>query len=76
MLGENLYPLVAQQEPEYAAKVTGMLLEMDQAEILHLLESPEALKAKVSEALDVLRLSANAPAVSSVDDQFALSSTE
>ncbi|KAG6710580.1 hypothetical protein I3842_05G008600 [Carya illinoinensis] len=32
-----------------------MLLEMDQTEVLHLLESPEALKAKVAEAMDVLR---------------------
>ncbi|CAN8270804.1 unnamed protein product [Cochlearia groenlandica] len=55
MLGENLYPLVEQLEAESAAKVTGMLLEMDQTEVLHLLESPEALKAKVSEAMDVLR---------------------
>ena len=55
MLGENLYPLVEQLEPEAAAKVTGMLLEMDQTEVLHLLESPEALKAKVAEAMDVLR---------------------
>ncbi|KAF5448172.1 hypothetical protein F2P56_028728 [Juglans regia] len=55
MLGENLYPLVEQLEPENAAKVTGMLLEMDQTEVLHLLESPEALKAKVAEAMDVLR---------------------
>lgn len=55
MLGENLYPLVEQLEPEYAAKVTGMLLEMDQTEVLHLLESPEALKAKVAEAMEVLR---------------------
>ncbi|CAD5316945.1 unnamed protein product [Arabidopsis thaliana] len=76
MLGDHLYPLVEQQEPANAAKVTGMLLEMDQAEILHLLESPEALKAKVSEALDVLRRSADPAAVSSVDDQFALSSSE
>ncbi|KAL1212459.1 Polyadenylate-binding protein 5 [Cardamine amara subsp. amara] len=76
ILGENLYPLVEQHEPVHTAKVTGMLLEMDQAEILHLLESPEALKAKVSEALDVLRLSATPPTVSSVDEQFALSSTE
>lgn len=54
-MGENLYPLVDQLEHENAAKVTGMLLEMDQTEVLHLLESPEALKAKVSEAMDVLR---------------------
>ncbi|KAK8622296.1 hypothetical protein V6N13_117218 [Hibiscus sabdariffa] len=55
MLGDNLYPLVEQLEPESAAKVTGMLLEMDQTEVLHLLESPEALKAKVAEAMEVLR---------------------
>ncbi|KAL8223837.1 hypothetical protein R6Q57_019312 [Mikania cordata] len=55
MLGENLYPLVEQLEAESAAKVTGMLLEMDQTEVLHLLESPEALKAKVAEAMEVLR---------------------
>nr|XP_043635589.1 polyadenylate-binding protein 2-like [Erigeron canadensis] len=55
MLGENLYPLVDQLEREHAAKVTGMLLEMDQTEVLHLLESPEALKNKVAEAMDVLR---------------------
>ncbi|CAN8314860.1 unnamed protein product [Cochlearia groenlandica] len=55
ILGENLYPLVNKIEHENAAKVTGMLLEMDQTEVLHLLESPEALNAKVLEALDVLR---------------------
>ncbi|ONM53764.1 Polyadenylate-binding protein 2 [Zea mays] len=55
MLGENLYPLVEQLEREQAAKVTGMLLEMDQTEVLHLLESPDALKAKVAEAMEVLR---------------------
>ncbi|KAJ0437208.1 hypothetical protein HanHA300_Chr16g0599451 [Helianthus annuus] len=55
MLGENLYPLVDELEHENAAKVTGMLLEMDQTEVLHLLESPDALKSKVSEAMEVLR---------------------
>ncbi|GFP83481.1 polyadenylate-binding protein 8 [Phtheirospermum japonicum] len=65
LLGENLYPLVDQLEHEHAAKVTGMLLEMDQTEVLHLLESPDALKSKVSEAMDVLRnvqQQANSPA--------------
>lgn len=34
-----------------------MLLEMDNAELLLLLESPESLAAKVEEAVEVLKLS-------------------
>ena len=33
---------------------TGMLLEMDNSELLHMLEVPESLKAKVEEAVSVL----------------------
>ncbi|XP_074265245.1 polyadenylate-binding protein 2 [Silene latifolia] len=51
MLGESLYPLMDIIEHENAAKVTGMPLEMDQPEVLHLLESLDALKTKVSEAI-------------------------
>ncbi|KAH7429965.1 hypothetical protein KP509_09G075700 [Ceratopteris richardii] len=54
MLGEQLYPLVDQIEHDHAGKVTGMLLEMDQNDVLHLLESAEALKAKVREAMEML----------------------
>jgi polyadenylate-binding protein len=71
MLGENLYPLVEQLEPESAAKVTGMLLEMDQTEVLHLLESPDALKAKVAEAMDVLRSVAQQQQAGGAADQLA-----
>ncbi|XP_031256674.1 polyadenylate-binding protein 2-like isoform X2 [Pistacia vera] len=71
MLGENLYPLVEQLEPEAAAKVTGMLLEMDQTEVLHLLESPEALKAKVAEAMEVLRNVAQQQQAGNAADQLA-----
>lgn len=54
MLGERLYPLVAALQPDRAAKITGMLLEMDNAEILLLIENPSALQTKVDEAVTVL----------------------
>ncbi|GMH38270.1 hypothetical protein BSKO_06154 [Bryopsis sp. KO-2023] len=54
MLGERLYPLIHGLEPERAAKVTGMLLEMDNAEILMLVDNPSALRMKVKEAVEVL----------------------
>lgn len=43
------------QPYEAAAKVTRMILELDQAEILHLIESPAALKAKVVQMVRFLR---------------------
>lgn len=54
MLGEKLFPLVAKHQPELAGKITGMMLEMDNAELLSLLESESQLRAKVDEALGVL----------------------
>ncbi|WRT70100.1 polyadenylate-binding protein, cytoplasmic and nuclear [Kwoniella shivajii] len=54
MLGEALYPLIFDTQPDLAGKITGMLLEMDNAELLHLVESPPALQDKVDEALRVL----------------------
>ncbi|KAJ5763700.1 Polyadenylate-binding protein cytoplasmic and nuclear [Penicillium manginii] len=53
MLGEALYPKIQAQQPELAGKITGMLLEMDNAELLGLLDDEDALRAKVDEALNV-----------------------
>eukprot|EP00887_Chlorella_sp_A99_P002508 scaffold6.g2508.t1 len=55
LLGERLFPLVAALQPDLAGKITGMLLEMDNSELLLLLEDPAALDAKVDEAVQVGR---------------------
>ena len=55
MLGERLYPLICETHPELAGKITGMLLEIDNAELLHMLDEADLLKRKVDEAVNVLR---------------------
>lgn len=46
-IGERLYPLIHALHPNLAGKITGMLLEIDNSELLHMLESPESLHSKV-----------------------------
>ncbi|ODH28015.1 polyadenylate-binding protein, cytoplasmic and nuclear [Paracoccidioides brasiliensis] len=53
MLGEAIYPKIQAQQPELAGKITGMLLEMDNAELLSLVDDDAALRAKVDEAINV-----------------------
>merc|ERR1712039_313061 len=55
MIGEKLYPAIARFQPELAGKITGMMLEMDNSELLILLESEQQLKVKVDEAMVVLQ---------------------
>jgi len=59
LIGEELFPLIHNQQPDQAPKITGMLLDLDITELLELLESPQALTDKISEALKVLEDSAN-----------------
>ncbi|KAF7465289.1 Hypothetical predicted protein [Marmota monax] len=55
MLGERLFPLIQTMHSNLAGKITGMLLEIDNSELLHMLESPESLRSKVDEAVAVLQ---------------------
>lgn len=55
MLGEWLFSLIQAMHPALAGKITGMLLEIDNIELRHMLESPECLHTKVDEAIAVLQ---------------------
>ncbi|KAL6036536.1 hypothetical protein STEG23_018970 [Scotinomys teguina] len=55
LLGERLFPLIQAMHPTLAGKITGMLLEIDNSELLHMLESPESLRSKVDKAVAVLQ---------------------
>merc|ERR1719265_3140478 len=56
MLGAKLYPAIARYQPELAGKITGMMLEMDNSELLILLESETQMRNKVDEAMRVLEV--------------------
>ena len=55
MIGEQLFPKVSKIEPDNAAKITGMMLEMGNKELLILLDSEQRLQMMVDDALRCLR---------------------
>ncbi|CAJ1360293.1 unnamed protein product, partial [Effrenium voratum] len=59
MIGEKLFPMISKMQPELAGKITGMMLEMDNSELLMLLDSESQLKGKVDEAMRVLQTAKN-----------------
>eukprot|EP01098_Paradermamoeba_levis_P007027 TRINITY_DN2923_c0_g2_i1.p1 TRINITY_DN2923_c0_g2~~TRINITY_DN2923_c0_g2_i1.p1 ORF type:complete len:584 (+),score=182.62 TRINITY_DN2923_c0_g2_i1:155-1906(+) len=58
IVGERLYPLIYKLQPELSGKITGMLLDRYRdegfVELLAVMENPDLLNTKVSEALEVL----------------------
>ena len=53
LLGQALFPAVARLQPDLAGKLTGMMLEMDNSDLLPLLDSDWLLQQRVDEALRV-----------------------
>lgn len=67
MLGNRLYPLVESYRPDLASKITGMLLELDNSDVVMLLCSSDMLSAKVKECVQLLQ-----PTKTKPEDQEAL----
>ena len=61
MLGERLFPLIQGLFPDLAGKITGMLLEIDNSDLVHMLEDKTSLSAKVEEAVAVLNAHKTTP---------------
>ncbi|XP_060526485.1 polyadenylate-binding protein 4-like [Cylas formicarius] len=55
MIGEQLYSSIRKFNPELAGKITGMLLEIDNTELVDMIKDQESLRAKVDEAVAVLQ---------------------
>lgn len=55
LIGEKLFRVVEKMYPDIAGKITGMLLEIDNTELIHMIENKESLRAKVEEAIAVLQ---------------------
>ena len=47
MIGEKLFPIVRKINTTLAGKITGIMLKMDNSELLRLIESGDEMKAKV-----------------------------
>ncbi|KAF8683713.1 hypothetical protein HU200_044643 [Digitaria exilis] len=72
LLGNRLFPLVERHQPELVNKITGMLLELDNSEVVALLCSSEMLSAKVDECVQLLHATNHATKTKTEDHQEGL----
>lgn len=54
-VGELIYEKLVEQYPDEAAKLTGMLLQMDYKDLVRVIAEPDLFKKKVELALSVLK---------------------
>ncbi|KAH0473269.1 MAG: uncharacterized protein KVP18_001485 [Porospora cf. gigantea A] len=55
LIGERLYPVVQRYDPQFAGKITGMMLEMSKPELMNIMQSEQSISLKVGEAKAVLQ---------------------
>lgn len=55
MLGIRIFPIVQSIYPMSAGKITGMLIQLNNAEVLELLKDENNVLAKAHEAIDLLQ---------------------
>ena len=55
MIGERLDPVIRRMHGDLAGKITGMLLELDNAELLAMSDNRNLLITRVEEAVEVLK---------------------
>ena len=55
LLGEGLFPMIEKVYPAIAGKITGMLFEIDNSELIHMLEHAECLEMEVNRAVAILQ---------------------
>ncbi|KAF8385141.1 hypothetical protein PRIPAC_74283 [Pristionchus pacificus] len=60
MLGERIYSQIGRVYGDRSdvGKITGMMLEMDNSELIMMLQDPDLFRSKVDEAAQVLKSSA------------------
>ena len=55
MIEELIYPIVYMEQPQFAGRITGILLELGNEDLLTLIGSPDALMSKIDEVVVVLK---------------------
>lgn len=53
-IGEEIYIRVVVSEPKRAGMITGMILELEIAELLYMLETKDLFDARVKECIEIL----------------------
>lgn len=53
-IGEKIYPLIEEKYGENAPKITGMIIDMDEDDLLPTIQNKESLMLKAAEAQDML----------------------